>query len=184
MKQMIKISIPFLAFLFAACNNANQDKQSTGQEETKEAPASTTPVSQAGNTPVLKDDKLNAVYQHYTHLTTALINGDAKEARLASNAIEAGAKEISEAKDLGSAAAKITAAADIEKQRIAFSQLSQDFIELAKKSGMKSGQLYVDFCPMALNDKGASWISSEKGIRNPYFGDKMMTCGEVKDSIQ
>ena len=27
------------------------------------------------------------------------------------------------------------------------------------------------------------WISDKKGIRNPYFGDKMMKCGIVKGEL-
>jgi hypothetical protein len=57
-------------------------------------------------------------------------------------------------------------------------------IALVKKSGVSNGELYVEYCPMAFDDKGASWLSSSKEIRNPYFGDKMLTCGEVKETIK
>ena len=40
--------------------------------------------------------------------------------------------------------------------------------------------LYHDHCPMAQDNKGAMWLSETKEIRNPYFGDKMMTCGSVE----
>ena len=36
---------------------------------------------------------------------------------------------------------------------------------------------------MAFDNEGADWIASEKQIRNPYFGDKMMKCGSVKLSL-
>jgi hypothetical protein len=36
---------------------------------------------------------------------------------------------------------------------------------------------------MANENNGADWISAEKNIRNPYFGDKMLTCGTVKTVI-
>jgi Cu(I)/Ag(I) efflux system membrane fusion protein len=32
-------------------------------------------------------------------------------------------------------------------------------------------------------DTGAYWISDSKEIRNPYFGDAMLTCGEVKKEL-
>ena len=56
-------------------------------------------------------------------------------------------------------------------------------IELVKNSGLSTGEIYVDYCPMAMNDKGAYWLSNRKDIRNPYFGDKLMTCGEVKETL-
>jgi Cu(I)/Ag(I) efflux system membrane fusion protein len=36
---------------------------------------------------------------------------------------------------------------------------------------------------MASNDQGADWISREAEILNPYFGEKMLKCGTVKDTI-
>jgi Cu(I)/Ag(I) efflux system membrane fusion protein len=37
---------------------------------------------------------------------------------------------------------------------------------------------------MAFKDKGAFWLSGEKEIKNPYFGEAMLTCGEVKEAFQ
>ncbi|SKD09305.1 Protein of unknown function [Chitinophaga ginsengisegetis] len=180
MKQFVKFTVaPLAALIFlAACGNNNpvtKEQDSTSQHET----IATSPAIVQ-----LKDDKLHAVYQHYVLLSAALVKGDVKAARLAGNAIETGASEITGGEAIGAGAAKITATADIATQRIAFSALSNDFISLAKKSGLSSGQLYVDFCPMAMNDKGAYWLSSDKAIQNPYFGDQMLTCGEVKETIQ
>lgn len=188
MKQFVQAIIPVLSvIIFAACGNGNSagdtdKKDSTGQEAHDHAKMEEGKAS--GNSVQLKDDKLNAVYQHYVHLTTALTNGDMAEAKVASNAIEAGAKEVAGAEKVAANAAKITAATDIEAQRTAYSTLSNDFIELVKRSGLNTGELYVDFCPMAMNDKGAYWISANKEIKNPYFGEKMMTCGEVKETIK
>jgi Cu(I)/Ag(I) efflux system membrane fusion protein len=33
---------------------------------------------------------------------------------------------------------------------------------------------------MAFDNKGGFWISKEPEIKNPYFGDIMLKCGEVK----
>ena len=37
---------------------------------------------------------------------------------------------------------------------------------------------------MALEDQGAYWLSEFKEIKNPYFGDAMLKCGEVKGIIE
>ena len=37
---------------------------------------------------------------------------------------------------------------------------------------------------MANNNKGAFWISADTEIRNPYYGDAMLTCGSVIDTVQ
>ncbi len=138
----------------------------------------------ANTKPVLKNDKLNAVYQHYIHLTTALTNGNEAEAKIAANAIEAGAKEVNGASVIATSAAKITTASGIEAQRKMYEAMTNDMIALVKQEGLANGELYIAYCPMAFDDKGASWISGSKEIRNPYFGDKMINCGEVKETIK
>jgi hypothetical protein len=185
MRRVIKVVLPLAAaILLVSCgdnsNNDNKKENDTANHEGHDMGNNNSAASKPG----LKDDKLNAVYQHYVHLTTALVNGDAAEAKVASNAIEAGIKEVPGGQTIAANAAKITAAADIEAQRTAYSALSNDFIALVKKSGLSTGELYVDYCPMALNDKGAYWLSANKEIRNPYFGEKMMNCGEVKETIK
>jgi Cu(I)/Ag(I) efflux system membrane fusion protein len=36
---------------------------------------------------------------------------------------------------------------------------------------------------MAFDNKGAYWLSNVSEIKNPYFGEKMLTCGSVQDSL-
>lgn len=180
MKQFMKAAIAPL-MLLAACGTGQVNKENNTPGSASQNP----PVQSAAAPGIqLKDDKLNAVYEHYVLLTAALVKGDAKEARLAGNAIATGAREIPGGGSIGLNASKITATADLEAQRAAYSALSNDFISLAKKTGLNNGALYVDFCPMAMNDQGAYWISNDRSIQNPYFGEKMMTCGEVKETIQ
>jgi len=35
-------------------------------------------------------------------------------------------------------------------------------------------------CTMALDNKGAFWFQDTKSIANPYFGQAMLKCGELK----
>jgi Cu(I)/Ag(I) efflux system membrane fusion protein len=78
---------------------------------------------------------------------------------------------------------EITGSTDIEVQRTAFSALSDVFYKSIKAFGLGSTTAYYDFCPMAFNDQGAYWLSDVKEIRNPYFGDKMLTCGRVTEEL-
>lgn len=185
MKQLVKVAMFLTAVIFlSSCGNNNNKENKTEKDTTTHEGHDMENKSSSSGKVNVTDDKLNAVYQHYVHLTTALINGDVAEAKIASNAIEAGMKEVPGGASVAATAATITTAGDIEAQRAAYSKLSNDFIALVKKSGLSGGELYVDYCPMALNDKGAYWLSGNKEIRNPYFGEKMMNCGEIKETIQ
>ncbi len=70
-----------------------------------------------------------------------------------------------------------------ERQRLSFGPLSSAMYGLLRKVELKNAGVYHEFCPMAFNDKGAYWLSEESEIKNPYFGKKMMECGEVTDSL-
>lgn len=79
---------------------------------------------------------------------------------------------------------EILATDDIEAQRTAFSSLSDNLYKSIKAYGLGTAKAYYDFCPMAFNDQGAYWLSDNKEIRNPYFGDKMLTCGRVAEELK
>ncbi len=74
-------------------------------------------------------------------------------------------------------------AEDIKALRKWFKPLSEEVILLFKAFGSPKESLFVDYCPMADSDSGATWLSNEKTIRNPYFGSSMLRCGEVKEAI-
>jgi hypothetical protein len=83
-----------------------------------------------------------------------------------------------------SALKEIQAGADIEAQRKAFSALSNNLYKTVKAFGLGGKEAFYEFCPMAFNNEGAYWLSDREQIRNPYFGDKMLTCGEVKEKLK
>jgi len=81
---------------------------------------------------------------------------------------------------------QIQATTDIENQRAAFSTLSNQLLDVVKALGVDLGEgreLYLEFCPMANDAKGAFWLSGEGKIENPYLGQEMLTCGEVKETL-
>ncbi len=73
---------------------------------------------------------------------------------------------------------------DIEQLRKAFQTVSAAMIEMTNTLKPLDETIYVLHCPMADNNKGADWLSSEKEIKNPYFGSSMLTCGEVTKEIK
>ena len=85
-------------------------------------------------------------------------------------------------------AEKIKEAEKLGIQRKHFIQLSDNIIELVKTfeapETSQGSSLYVQFCPMANDDKGAFWLSKEDEVKNPYYGDMMLNCGEVREEIE
>lgn len=79
---------------------------------------------------------------------------------------------------------KIEASADIEEQRKLFVDVTDNLYKSIKAFGLGGATAYYEFCPMAFDNQGAHWLSNEEKIRNPYFGDKMLTCGNVQEKLQ
>ena len=71
----------------------------------------------------------------------------------------------------------------LDGKRAAFQMVSDMLFDLVKNTGLKGHTIYHQYCPMAFDDKGAYWLSDKPGIQNPYFGHKMLTCGETRDSL-
>ncbi|CCH57666.1 hypothetical protein BN8_p06874 (plasmid) [Fibrisoma limi BUZ 3] len=127
----------------------------------------------------------------YYSVKDALVATDAAKAKTQAATLTAAlgkvdAAKLSAADKKALATAKTYAAAiskttDVDDQREQFEKLSTSMISLAKAT--KPGKAYVQYCPMAAEGKGASWLSDKREVRNPYYGDKMLKCGSVKEEI-
>lgn len=71
----------------------------------------------------------------------------------------------------------------LDGKRASFQMVSDMLFDLVKNTGLKGHTIYHQYCPMAFDDKGAYWLSDKAAIQNPYFGHKMLTCGETRDSL-
>jgi hypothetical protein len=76
-------------------------------------------------------------------------------------------------------AGHISATLEISKQREYFATLSLSMYSLATQVKLSNLPVYQDYCPM----KKMYWLSSEKSIRNPYYGKMMLTCGNITETI-
>jgi len=132
-------------------------------------------------TPEFNDANLAKVYAHYEHIKIALVHSNSSDVKLGATMLSSSLKNVEGSEAARKAVKDIGNSADLKSQRIAFSALSDEMAVLVE-GNLKSGMIYKDFCPMAL-DGGANWLSSEKEIQNPYLGDEMLKCGSIKEVI-
>jgi len=137
---------------------------------------------------------LTPVYEAYFTLKDALVASDAKAGTSAAQelgkalaAVDMGTLDhevhmvwMKVMGPLADQAKAIATAEDLEAQRKAFVQLTDPMAQLVKAAPL-SAPIYRDHCPMY--EGGADWLSTEKPIRNPFYGSMMMTCGSVKETI-
>ena len=134
-----------------------------------------------------------AVIDAYIALKDALIKSDAALASNKSNSLRKVLEAMPEdiiAKThnywsiLHKSSKGISENIDLVHQRKQFQIISDKLIYMVRNFDKLDSKLFVQFCPMANNNKGAYWLSKEEKVYNPYYGDAMLTCGEVKQIIE
>jgi hypothetical protein len=80
---------------------------------------------------------------------------------------------------LANAAAKLRAT-DLKSVRNGFGDLSDALITYLKTTQAKRNPPYQFYCPMVKKN----WLQPDKEIRNPYYGNAMLKCGELIQSNQ
>lgn len=134
----------------------------------------------------------NEALPSYLKMKDALVESDAGQVSNFAKATSKKLKEISTS-DLGKMEKQhltksiemldaIATNENLENQRAHFVILNENIVPIAMNIE-NSTNYYVQKCPMANNNKGAVWLSTEEEIRNPYYGDAMLTCGSVIDSL-
>ena len=131
-----------------------------------------------------------AMLPNYLRLKDALVSADASEsAHWAKESLQLLKSETKDAPAQGMIShvermlKALSEQSDIEKQRHEFIALSAHFIDWASQGLTADETLYVQFCPMANDNQGAQWLSTEEEIRNPYYGDAMLSCGSVVEVL-
>jgi hypothetical protein len=168
----------FIGFMlvFALISGCGKQKESVQE---KEAPQSETVSS-------VDLSNYQPLFQHYFQLKNALVEGNQQKATDALNAFSKALMESGlsseQAQKLMDEGKKLAEATDIAQMRKGFNSFSLIMAEFAK-SEKPGGTVYVQFCPMAMNNSGGYWLSPSEEIENPYLGEQMLHCGEVKETI-
>jgi hypothetical protein len=79
--------------------------------------------------------------------------------------------------DVAKQAEALAKANDLKAAREAFKPLSASLVKYLANNKAGKGMYHEAYCPMVK----ASWIQTEKDIRNPYMGKEMLTCGVLKN---
>jgi hypothetical protein len=140
---------------------------------------------------------INKVLNAYIQLKDALVKSDGTNSSSASKTLLTAIQEVKMSvlntethtqwmkvvNDLKDDAEHISETKEITRQREYFMSLSKNLYALLKVSKSET-TIYYQFCPMANKGKGANWLSLENKVKNPYYGNQMLTCGKVVETIQ
>ena len=129
----------------------------------------------------------NSAFRHlldrYYAMKVSLTRDNFDSARLASTEFSSdlSSMHLKGTSKLVASAKKATMAPNIEALRKAFKPVSDEMIALvAKYHTASDAPAYVQYCSMMK----AYWLSADEEVRNPYYGKKMLFCGQTKRTIE
>lgn len=176
--------------IITGCNDGQQEQRSAEETDTMEMGEGMDGMGmeQQGNeAATVSMEGEPAFLVEYMDVKNALFNDDETQVKQAASNLqkELQGSQLSEEQrnQLVKSAGQIAQAQDIESQRQAFSQLSRELYQALKNNDITDKTLYWQHCPMALNSKGANWLSYEEKVRNPYMGQRMPGCGSTQETI-
>ena len=149
--------------------------------------------------PVKFQAQLGAVYLHYSAIMEAFAADDFPAVREALSGLKAAVDGVDMAllnetqhhlwmeklAMIRKGMDQMSQAEDIVSGRVGFEPLSIGLTEAIMGLGIiVDGPLYEMTCPMAFENKGAAWLQQDPELRNPYFGEAMYRCGEMKRQLK
>jgi Cu(I)/Ag(I) efflux system membrane fusion protein len=187
MKKLILIAVPFLMM---SCGS--NDKQA------KPVDMPQGPLSQSNNSEAFNTSFADLLSKYY-NLKNAFVKEDTAAITAAATTLLKATDSL-KLKELKADTLVITTATSdaesliadlkgllgeqgIENKRKSFNIISNILYDLFRGVRYDKDVLYFAHCPMALDNKGADWLSNNAEIVNPYLPKKMIDCGEVKDSV-
>ena len=154
------------------------------------------PAQPVARGPAAED--LRGLWRSYDVLSDALADDDTDAAAKAAAELRAAIDAVDDeawptrarglwrehADAIAKAAGRATAAEDLAAMRDAFEPISEAMLAVLGSMRVAGlGPLYEAHCPMAFDFTGASWVSPDEKIRNPYFGDQMYRCGVIRETV-
>lgn len=152
------------------------------------------PESKTMETPQAFREQVTTVADAYFKIKNALVDSDLEAGKTASIALKNALSKVDMQiltganhdhwmglkKQLSSNNEVVGRADNLETMRQHFAMLSENILEVTESFGLEEEKAYRHFCPMAFDNKGAFWLSEIEEIRNPYYGEAMLNCGEVR----
>jgi len=180
--------------LLCNCSGSKKEEASKTSDEEQETPAVVAPQYEVN---AVFQEQLGGLFAAYILLKDAFVASDVAQVKVSAAKVEEILKTVdmklisgdahhdwmTYLGSLENALKEIQGTDDLAVQRQAFSEVSASMYKSIKAFGLEGITAYYDFCPMAFDNAGGFWLSDSKEIQNPYFGDRMLTCGLVKETL-
>ena len=187
LRKTAMLSLLAVAIGFTACgeNKKEQEEDASMPMQNEmhmesESEDVTEPVAQEVT---FQNENVGAAFEEYIGLKKALVASDAAETQSEAMKLVEALQKLEGQQAALEAAQQIAQTEDLNQQRTAFAKLTEPMTNILS-GAVSSGEIYKQFCPMAFEGQGGYWLASTSEVRNPFYGDKMLKCGRVAETIK
>ena len=175
-----------IVFLFAKCDteephNHHNHQSAQDAELLKDIQDNNQAMSK------IDDRTFQTLLIGYLDLNQAMVDSDRKAAQSVASRLNINLTRLDSGNNLTVINKEVEAileADDIARQREHFKPLSEQLYQLILTNPGQKIPLYKQYCPMAFDGKGAFWLSDNIEIENPYYGQQMLNCGTIQDTLK
>lgn len=180
-KILTTLVVAAMSANFVACSQTKTEESNHAERQHEAAAEEKT---NAIETSVSKEQSQN-ILTAYLEIKDALVKTNGEQASTAAAKLVEILGDIQDklVMDIKFDAEYIEDTKATDHQRDHFNSLSDNIYTLIKSTQANNAVIYRQYCPMAFDNKGAFWLSAEKEVNNPYFGNMMLHCGSVKETL-
>ena len=173
-----------MAFSLSACTDGSQSQNHDHADHANHMESAAPTQTSTAETDIPKE-QAQKIQVAYLQLKDALVltNGEAASQAAIKLVETLGSEEDELLKNIRFDVEHIAETQDLGHQRDHFNNLSDNVYAMLKATEANENPVYRQYCPMAFEGKGGYWLATEKEVNNPYFGDKMLHCGSVKEEL-
>ena len=140
--------------------------------------------------------QIKGIFNDYLVLSESLVESDVSEVKAVADKLLNTIKQVDgqslnedaaqawtrEAQAISASMKSFADSENLNDHRMAFSVLSDLLYSMLVKYQIPTNGFRM-YCPMAFGNDGAYWLSKSEEIRNPYMGQQMLTCGNIKNEL-
>jgi len=173
------------------------------RDSTPTAPRATADSTSPGPLPAFEvptafGQGVAGIVQDYLKLVDRLAADDLPQARVAAIAMDERLRAIDPSALSADAAQAWTPVTDALLEALAPMRTAEEIgilrerlvpltrntrLAVARFGAGQTQPLFQAHCPMAFKNQGADWLQAGEEIANPYFGSKMLRCGEITGTV-
>lgn len=190
-KKALSMALAFIVLLSQGCDNGRKDEKALEK---------TNPISVGGHSGPFTES-FSQLLQSYYELHRSFVLSDTTRINAAATSVQLNTTKLNLSgvggdstgtieetarlftATISSSATALLAENSLPQKLREFNMISDALWNLARTVRYDGQKLYYQYCADAFENTGGYWLSDTTEVRNPYYPERLPSCGELTDSV-